>query len=684
MFSLGLVFNGCLHAGDAHDHKESTWEQLFKADPMFYISMYQALFSALEETPDQETKLFIQSILEDPGLLSNQEVNEKAWKIYRRVELYKALLCMSPKIRDKATKEQVKVWLGDQSCLDDVAVQRMVRVICHRIKLVELLEGVQGKITDQKTREKVSVWLSDTPRLDNPLVCQEAGQIVARVEVVSNLIEIYGKISDEKEKALVKLWLSDVTLLDDSHVRQQAEELIERVTSEQFSKLEKLVGNVRNGSLLAYVLYRKFMFVKAIDTGISPGVFSWLFNWAMSVGYPLSEALSNAYFKGVFPDERSLENWGRYASFMKGDDAADAIGSMVANEHKEFLKPTAKNKGKGLDEARKKLLKLTKIKTQIEIKGHGFRGQELDFFPAFDAKYDHSLVEKPVDSLLEKIKVPGGVRDVLWRNKFIRFARRMALFKVFPTYLYWQGKVWLGNEEKNFTNYIPYKEAIKSIGLSFRFKLSNFLMKNLNVGTDERGLGILDRMHDRTLGIIGPNLLSKATELGAKGAIIHTCNKLKPGFLNKYDYFDEDTSMQELIVKKSCNHVGKTVLASGIRKVLGWVRPLLFDRISKKTRTFLRFLARKDWIDPVFASDEVWEFASVAPYYLLAPLYFFFLSENSMVSTYDFRRASMEVAETGDQFVLLDYLLAGFIGEKIASWGTSGLMTKLKAGHVIE
>lgn len=743
------------------------------------LDLIKKLKKIKERIKDEKTIKQVHAWFARPMLLDEMDARAQAEKIINRIKLYKKLLALEIKIRDEATKRQVRGWLTDQTRLDDEEVQQRARVVQNRIALMEKLENILKDIRDVASQDKVVLWLSSTPMLDNPLIQQEADTIIERVGLMNNLISIQGKLTDEEEKKLVASWLANSTSLDDPQVVVQAERLISRIIAEQFKKVEKLVRNVKNGSLFTYMLYRKFMFLKSIDTGRAPGWVFWGLNNFMSVAYPITEVTTQLLFsKGDSFDPGMITSVGYVGSLIRGDDACDKIYEMITQKYNAdrdlFISNRSTNDaawarikaaysdmllandptsdlgdqlGRTLDgyraivaqqggteqawagiqaplrqtflvgggteqgwddiapymkrffvtngqdgaewhRAKDVIWEMRKRQVELQIKREGFPKRELDFFSTFDSKYDRALFEKPIDKLLEHAKLPEGVRKVVWKNKLIRFARKMFFFKVVPTWLYWKGKCLWGEysdeqDRRAFVDYIPFKESVKSIGLSLRLELADFLVKRLNGKIDENGLGFLDRMHDTTLGILGPNLISKMTEFGVKTAMIGVCNEFKPGFLQKSDYFDATKSTQEIIARKASNHVGKGVLSAGLRKIFGLVRPPLFGKISKKTRKFLKFLARRNWIDPMWASESVWQYIRAFPHIATPLVYFFALGENPIISTYEYRRASLESAQTGDSFVLLDYVLAGWIGGELAEWGTDKLINKLKAGQVI-
>jgi len=643
----------------------------------YRVKLLKELVSIKKHINDSQTIKLVERWFSEPHLLDELEGRKQAEKVIICINVYMNLLALEPKIRDQKTKEQVAVWLAKQTLLDDPVLQKMVWALQIRIKHIEVLESIKDSIQDEASKEKIADWLAHTPKLDNLVVQQQVWRLVGRVRLVENLVAIQGKIKDEDTKKQVALWLNDHTLLDDPEQCKKACEIIEQVSQEQIKRLGEFIKKAKDKSLFMYMLYRKFMFLKMLDGGEAPGWLYWFLNNTVSTGYILAEVASR-FLSGDVPDidnPKEFNNFGNAlgstVNLLKGDD----ITGKIYNNIYDRLKC-----GSGS-------WNVCEREERDRVKRYGFPKHELDFFSALDSRFDRSLIEKPVDNLLKNMNLSASARDILWKNRVVRFMRQMALFKVLPTYLYWQGKVLCGeyknNENAKLSEYIPLKEVVKSIGLSFRYKMVSFLIEQLNRGVDECGDGFLDRLDNKTLGIIGPNLVSKCTEMGVKGAMISVANRFKEGFLKKCDYFSLGKSNQELLATAGCTHIGKSVCSRFLARLFGVIRPPLFNAFAGKTKKFLKFLGRKKWISNAWGSDDTWNLLGMVPFVMVPIGYNFTLGDSPTISEHDYVRANKEVKRTGDPFCILDYLLAGWIAGDIAAWGTGKIVSKLKAGGVI-
>jgi hypothetical protein len=645
----------------------------------------ERLESIKEDIKDDEGKLFIKKVLSDHSLLRDPDVKIVERKMSNRVSLARALKRIQDDIRDQETKILVSSWLENTKLLEDPDVIDQAKTIRRRVAFVKKLVKIQKKIRDQETKKLVESWLKNTKLLDDLSACEEAGKILNRVFLVEVLVSIENKATNDEQKLLIKKWLANTPLLDDPEVFESACQVCNQVMLAY--KKNRLVSlkKAKDAGIIFYTIYRKMMFVRAIDRGEAAGWAQRVLNFVGLMSYMGAEAYER-YLKA------GESVFGGIGSFLQNPDVAGSFSYRVSKIASDDVSSFINQKFH--DEFTSEKNVLTDKKTYEEIaeeqskklREEGFHGKELNFFDAFDSHLNR-LLEKKVNHLLKTVKIPYIFRKILWKNGSMNFVRRMLLFKVFPTFVYYQGKVWFGGYKDKgdriaFKKYIPFKEAVKSVGSSLQLKLSHSIVSFFNHKSGPGEKGLLDITKNLTFGLVGPNIIPFVFKLFSPYAFIALSKKIRPGFLTNADYEIKKTKKAQ-ITYESIKYCSKAVSTFLLTKVLRKVRPGVVSWAGKKVRKFLRFLSRRGWIDKYLVDMlDYGQMGSNAAGMLAgmvgSSLYNIIWTTDNTITDYDQEEAYEEMVSTGDGFRFFDYILAAwignYIGREVATWSYDKLV----------
>jgi hypothetical protein len=651
-----------------------------------------------DEITDDETKELVQKWLADHSLLKDPDARAKARSILKRERFLRRIEKIRDAIRDPATGTLVASWFETPSLLDSLEAQKQADKIIRRVGRVKELLKIVDKIRDIETKKLVDTWLSNTPLLDVPANYSHSMQILDRVKVVRLLIYLQPSIKNPDDKEKVEKWLNNTPLLDDPVEQDVAYDVISR--AEEHVRLARLarLKKVRGAGILFYTIYRKLMFVRAIDRGEGMGYAQSVVNGLAALSYLgsgayqmfleahgdfMTMALSGIMNKDLFSDlmSKGVEIRGDEVTSYIKEQIGDKAKARIVEEVRSGCKLTKEDCNRFVEEATDKVRK--------NVKEHGCPGMDLDFFDTFDKYLDRRL-EKKIDGVLQSLQMPSFVRAT-WRNRTLAFTRRMLLCKVFPTYLYWKGKVWLRGHDGKYVDYVPFKEAIKSVGYSLRGQLESIIIRFINGKTNEDGNGCLDIAKEYTFGIFGPSVVPFILRMSVPFVVFSIANKMKQGFLTKRDLGIEDRDWKKHLARSTIGYASGRVVTHFLLKIFAKIRPTIVGCVGDRLKKFLYFLSRRGFISPgipeffdqqsMFAQELKILIASAA--FSLYNMYYSSLSTSKKaVKDYDLQCAYEETMKNRDWSRLIDYILASSIGRFVGKEFSDWTMNKLEEAHV--
>ena len=564
-------------------------------------------------------------------------------------------------LRDCKAKELVQSVLNDPKLLEDSNTKRKINDILRLVNL-EIFSF------DGSEKEFICSVLENPELLDKQDICKRIDSLWD--EFVEKLEEEDKDFGEEKEG---KSFFSSLHVFYDKH-------------------LEK-----RGTSLLAlYTIYRKIMFVRALDTGMPKGWFQRVVNWAATGVYTggavldtiggmtklqsyMDECLRTGNRQGIIECGRASEAiQGNFVHDIKtayrirDDDFAEKFNIKLAQKKRSkdrdlFLKKRFFSKKSREDFYSKKNAddksgyeEHVYEPTCKTIREEGFAGSslDLDFYSNFDA-YLNRVIERKIDGLLKTVKVPSILRTGLLKNCGSRFLREVLLFKVVPTYAYWKGKQVFGRYDKRFIDYVPLKEAIKSAGGLARDDIINFIVKKLN-GTKAIGDGRLQKTKDYSLGIIGPNLIKAFGDVVTPFLLISASEFVNDdSFLKTGDVGYQKDNYVAYVKREAAIYLGKSVVAYVALKLINKHKKGILGWLSKKIKRVMKFFVRRDWISQDTVENLQMLSGPLAKQ--MIPLLGMLFYERTL-SRFDVAEMSFETYKTGDEFKFFDYLFANWLG----------------------
>ena len=272
---------------------------------------------------DDGGKRFIKKVLSDHKLLRNPDVKITEKKMFNRVLLARRLKRIESYIRDQETKTLVSSWLENTKLLEDRDAIDKANTIIRRVRIVRRLIEIQKKIRDQETKKLVDSWLKNTKLLDDLIACEEANKIFNRVFLVEALASIENKATNDEQRRLIKKWLSNTTLLDDPGTYQSACQICSQVMLAY--KKNRLVSlkKAKDAGIIFYTIYRKMMFVRAIDRGEAAGWVQRALNFVGLMSYMGAEAYERYLRAGG-------DVLGGVGSFLQNPDVAGSLSYRVS------------------------------------------------------------------------------------------------------------------------------------------------------------------------------------------------------------------------------------------------------------------------------------------------------------------------------------------------------------------
>jgi len=533
--------------------------------------------------------------------------------------------------------------------------------------------------TDEESLELVNSVLNDPEMLGDDEIVVRLELIIGRLNLVRMLRSIVDVVVEKGDQDFVFSCLEDPSKLDEPAARKKARLLVKRVLRRQ--KIRRMSSFRRKKNIVTgtYAAYRKIMYLKALDSGYAAGWVQKLINGLAAAAYLGGEVYETYLASGsdtfqtmmnVSQDPDLMGKWGKKVISVPKDEISDYISEKI--------------------DKKSKYMKRRRAREDVATAVHKFgaQGEEVDPPVMFDSYLDREIsrgIENALGSLLEKARIPDilkkGAKGV-WRNRITKFIRKMFFFRVLPTWLYWKCKMKWGyykGKNKKFVDYIPFKEAVKSIGGALKSSMEEFIISKLDVGEDGNGRGRFTRMKDYTCGLIGPNIVPLGLGIVTPYIMFNVTDKIKPGFLTKKDYgISRKKTTQQVVAQKMIHYSVKSMLSYMLVKVLRFVRPLLFSGSGKKGKRFLEFLSRRNVISESWVDGSSAAILSQFGPQAVVGTYNFFWGSSSKATDYDMEEAYEEMSRSGDVFRFFDYVIAAWLGQYAGRKISKSVMKKLR------
>lgn len=761
---------------------------------MFYVELQKVQ----GVVTDDETKLFLQSIMDDLSLRNDKEVSIKLAQIFKRIDYFQQLLEQVDKITHEGTKQEVDRLIANQPLLDDPVEQANAERLILRSKWMSYLESISWRL-DEVTKGLVQGWIDDPVQLDDLRVQNAASLIVRRLDLMKSLERAMARIPEEETETreTIQALLDDQILLDDADMRERAEMIIFRVRTipllEQLLEKElvkrkgdaelvqswidnptllhnpeilekvqdvikwavqgpvlrqiKTLQTSKDVGILAYSVYRKFSTLHAFDTGKLRGWGGWILD-VLASGAHLGTDIGSimlSLFKQLTPEqqqlpllqklqlvlpslgqmvesgqlEQMLSGWKDKSAWMMRDDltgyaklsptftdnwlttrlnanaSADVRREILGDQRVGEINRLQQQTNEIMNKRRYKRKAYNKFVGQ-HISQNGCPGFSIELFNAFDFYLDN-ILEKKVDEMLQKCKIPSILRTTFWGNKLVKHVRTSAVFKVLPTLAYY------GVKNKGFdgmSKWIPCREVVKSIDSAIRYDILHSTYRYLNKFKDAQGVSYLRHVKNKTLGLIRPGLLKFALKMTTPFLTIKVANQVNekigdttgrqflipqdvhPGFPYRENSVDDEAFGKEKaywVAKKVISHAGRSIFFFFLLRFMQKFRPKVVSWLGDKVGKFLNFLARRNIIDPF--TRQLAGFAGSSVNMKLLPLCAGLFLDKSATLT-DFEKYEMwdELAKTKDEMCMLDYLLSAVIATWLSGETASWAVGKIREG----
>lgn len=685
---------GMIFAVDGQEQpRKFSWTELISSFEGQYFSELKETFNIVKDfLNDDESKKLLIAVLDDPSeYLTDEKVTKKVNNICNCVAALKSLSKIEKEIEGDIYKKHFEDWQKNHSILiNSPEAQSEAYKIIACVDRFKQLAAIQKDVIGDIYKKLVADWLSNHSLLiNNPVAQEEADKIIRRTSLTKMLRKANTFAKKDEHKKLIKQWLDNVSQLDDLEVVEQAKNVCLEVMEKYFEEKAEQVGTMRDVGITFFTIYRKMMLIKAIDTGKAAG-------WVQGMINGLSSALfvgANVYQRYLFNGKNLekitvdflgnpniLQNTILSASHMgRADEASMAIEkdyhilteiARIANGDRD-LSSLTKNNCKQLCEA--------------NIRQNGCQGEELDFFEFFDVFLDEKI-ESKVDSMFKAIKFPEFFSKVFWKNGVVSFARRMLLFKVFPTYVYYMGKQYFGEyanrgDSVSFVRYVPFKESVKSIIREVRREVSWKLIGLLNGTKNKDGDGFLDISHKLTFGVLGPDFFAAACSFFIRQSAIAISTKFTDGFLTRRDFGYEQDTFGRRLTLQTAFQTSKLFSTTVLYKLLGIIRPYLMGETSKKVSKFCRFMCRRGTMPGFFPKEAEESYTAEGMMQGLAGLvssfgefgYKLIYMNDTTVPDFGLHYAEKDAEKTGDSLKTLDFIIASWIGHAMGK--SFGLFT---------
>jgi hypothetical protein len=555
--------------------------------------------------------------------------------------------------------------LDDSSKLNDKEVKLRCENILHRVYIVRELDRIlyDNEIVDPDKELLVQAWLDDPVVLDQPDTRNHAFQILEEImerrEIREKLVFMVKialqKTTDKDTKDKLESWLENPKLLDDPEVQEELKKIVMQVLGqgEEFSlpgfgKMSTHIKIIKNLCLVAYAAYRKKRSMDAFDppvgaTSVEVGGFAKIFDHLAFAGYITTKEWEKyddmtlmEYVNMVASDRPDkISKWvDKYRYFMENDandfitkKIKEKVGGARKEEYEKYEKGLKKKTDDlekndsykkawffwGKIRMKKKLInkeykeykkKDEKIEKDCgesvcsDVRRNGCQKKCLDLFNSLD--YDmYKMFKKAVDPQLKAAGVSDSVREFIFSDP-LRYIQMVLTFKFLPTYLYWKIKY---NDSDAYINSKWRREALKSSENLLRAKLLWKSYEVLNGKKDKVGGGVLDRMKDKTLGLVGPNTLDLILDLTCPRALIKLDKKLaEKGWLQVHlaedDYYGpNEVDASRYVPYEVVSYLGRNFIFHHLPHVFRRYRAGAFNWITGKAGGFLDFLSRRGWID---------------------------------------------------------------------------------------
>ena len=583
-------------------------------------------------------------------------------------------------------------------------------------------------INDEQDRKFLAEALQNPELLKDSQDQQKFDLLMERFNAIKLLNSIKDKVKEAQSHAKVSYWLSEQNLLDGEDIKEEIEKIVTQVEKDgiAFAKRVSDRSDTAQDSLtIFYTIYRKFRLLRALETVSAitntQKRIDWIASWLyMGLGamktfgrafyhYKLMEKYKRAGDEQKaqicvqnmmnssgpamnsisYAGEMNEDDYARYADKkIKSQDAT--VEAQVAFEVAEKVPEIA---GERLAEARlsvvegdeanaENLVELAvgdrdaaERRRDIAVRerdkdGARLRAKSLDFFDTFDTYLDRRLEQK-LNGILVHIKIPKILRKVFLSNRASRFLREIMLFKMLPTSAYWYGKKWLSGEQGgDFSSSDLLRGAVKSAGHLAEKRTVSFIVDTLNGEGDEFGIGRLDKAKKYTLGIVGPNLVKLGGKLVTPQAMLALFNSEVDGedgrehFLEERDYhMNPDKTFEQRVAKKTSKYLASSAVSFLTLKLLSKCRGKVFGWFGRRLKSFSDLLVRRGWIDPETVQGA--EIAGMFVQQLGLPILMYnYFWHDKLLTRFDQMELQAEMARTGDQFVLLDYLFSAWVGKK--------------------
>ncbi|MCK4517396.1 hypothetical protein KAT92_01355 [Candidatus Babeliales bacterium] len=583
-----------------------------------------------------------------------------------------------------------------------------------------------GLLSDEQDREFILEAMQNPELLKDSEGQKKYDLIVERLNTVKLLNSIKDKVKDAQSHAKVSYWLSEQNLLDDEDVKEEAEKIITQVEKEGIVFAQKINARsdlAQDALVVSYSIYRKFRLLRALESGSAisdaqkniDSIAGLLY-----LGLGALKAFGRGFYQYKFMEKYKREgddqkaqacmqnmaasvepvmNSLQYSVDMSEDDYSRLYNKKVETK-KELDKADLREQKAdlvGTDEEQMTSEYLLAVSEREEERARArFRAKSFDFFDTFDFYLNYRL-ENKLNGILARLKVPQIVRRVLLTNKGSRFLRQIMLFKMLPTGAHWLLSGKMGTE--SFWSSESMRQALKSSGKVAGKRGVDFLVSVLNGKGDEYGLGRLDKAKKYSLGIVGPNLIRLGEELTRSEAMLKMFDfevdeqeasdgRTRRRFLEKEDFYEKsDGSSKQRIARKSSEYLAGSATTFVALKLISKCRGKLFGWFGKGMGKVTNLLVRRGWIEAetVEAFKMITMFSNQfgsalvlynllrlthellplpgllsRPLDKLSPLW-----RDNLMTRFDESELQAEMMRTGDQFLLLDYLLAAWIGKKV-------------------
>jgi len=548
--------------------------------------------------------------------------------------------------------------------------------------------------------------------------------IMERLNTVKLLHSIKGKVKDVQSHAKISYWLSEQNLLDGDDVKEELEKIIIQVEKDGIAFAQR----VRDGSdasqdalVLSYTIYRKFRLLRALESSSAIGDVQKKIDGFVGLLYLGLGAMRT--FGRAFHNYKLMEKFKREGDDQKAQicmqnmmSSVDPVMSSLQNsaemgedDYSRLFDKKIKSK-KELERADLREQEAGLVGTNEEIAAAEYllvvaqresdrakarlRAKSFDFFDTFDFSLNYRL-ESKLNGMFIHLKIPKILRTILLSNRGSRFLREIMLFKMLPTSTYW----FLSGKYKNedFWTSESFRQMVKSSGKVAGKRAVDAIVATLNGKGDKHGLGRLDKAKKYTLGVVGPNLVRLGEELSRSEAMLKMFHfevdereasdgKTRRYFLEREDYYEEsDGSACQRIARKSSEYVAGSMVSFVSLKLISKCRGKLFGWLGKGIGKLTNLLIRRGWIEPetVEAFKMIGMFSQqfgaalllynslrltheLAPNFIarqLDPLSGMW--RDNLLTRFDDAEVQAEIIRTGDQFLLLDYLFAAWIGRQV-------------------